>query len=87
MSLNIKNPRVHALAREAAALEGTTQTGAIERALTRLIAEHAAKEALLTKRERVAHLEVWLAANITDADRVAIDKTVAEMYDEDGLPQ
>ena len=39
MSLNIKNERVHALARRAAALTGRTQTGAIEEALERLLTE------------------------------------------------
>ncbi len=39
MGLNIKNERVHALAREAAAVTGLTQTGAIEEALVRLLAE------------------------------------------------
>ncbi|WP_154792415.1 type II toxin-antitoxin system VapB family antitoxin [Occultella kanbiaonis] len=38
MSLNIKNERVHALAREAAERTGRTQTGAIEFALERLLA-------------------------------------------------
>lgn len=38
MALNIKNERVHALAREAAAASGKSQTGAIEEALERLLA-------------------------------------------------
>ena len=33
MSLNIKNERVHALAREAARITGKSQTGVIEEAL------------------------------------------------------
>lgn len=37
MGLSIKNERVDALAREAAALTGLTQTGAIEEALIRLL--------------------------------------------------
>ncbi len=40
MSINIKNDRVHRLARDAAAALGTTQVAAIEVALTRLLAEH-----------------------------------------------
>lgn len=39
MSLNIKNQRVHALAREAARVTGQTQTGVIEEALELLLAE------------------------------------------------
>ncbi|MCE1178195.1 MAG: type II toxin-antitoxin system VapB family antitoxin [Micrococcales bacterium] len=40
MGLNIKNERVHELARRAAAVTGKSQTGAIEEALERLLAEH-----------------------------------------------
>lgn len=39
MSLNIKNERVHALAREAARVTGKTQTSVIEEALERLLAD------------------------------------------------
>lgn len=39
MSLNIKNPRVHALAREAARRTGQNQTSVIETALQRLLDE------------------------------------------------
>ncbi|WP_420114184.1 type II toxin-antitoxin system VapB family antitoxin, partial [Pseudactinotalea sp.] len=42
MGLNIKNERVHALAREAAAITGKSQTGAIEEALQRLLASYGA---------------------------------------------
>lgn len=42
MGLNIKNERVHALAREAAAITGKSQTGAIEEALQRLLAAYGA---------------------------------------------
>ena len=39
MSLNIKNERVHELAREAARRTGQSQTGVIEQALERLLAD------------------------------------------------
>ena len=42
MGLNIKNERVHELARQAASVTGLTQTGVIEEALTRLLAEYGA---------------------------------------------
>ena len=87
MGLNIKNERVCALAREAAELIGTTQTGAIEKALVSLIAEHRAAQAKVDKSARIDELMKWLAANITDEDRAAIDRTMEEMYDEDGLPR
>lgn len=87
MALNIKNQRVHDLAREAAALTGTSQTSAIEQALERLIAEHRAEQAKNDKMARFRELNTWLAANVTDEHRAAIDRTMAEMYDEDGLPR
>lgn len=87
MSLNIKNERVHALAREAAELAGTTQTGAIEQALEQLIASHRAEQARRDKHRRFAQLRRWLDANITDEDRAVIDRTMAQMYDENGLPR
>ena len=40
MGLNIKNERVHRLAREAARVTGRTQTGAIEEALVKLLREY-----------------------------------------------
>ena len=40
MGLNIKNERVHRLAREAARVTGRTQTGVIEEALVRLLREY-----------------------------------------------
>jgi antitoxin VapB len=39
MGINIKSDRVHQLARDAAAVLGTTQVGAIELALERLLAD------------------------------------------------
>lgn len=42
MALNIKNDRVHALARKAAAVTGKSQTGAIEEALEQLLAVYGA---------------------------------------------
>lgn len=87
MSLNIKNERVHALAREAAEVTGRSQTGAIELALERLLEEHRAEQRKLDKQKRIDDLLAWIRANITDEDRAAIDRAVEEMYDEDGLPR
>ena len=77
MSLNIKNERVHAMAREAAERLGTTQTGAIEEALRRLLAEDTAA--------RRARIDVILA----DVDRRLQGATLStdELYDEMGLPR
>ncbi|HCE60895.1 MAG TPA: hypothetical protein DER11_05830 [Janibacter terrae] len=40
MGLNIKNERVHELARQAAAATGLSQTGAVEEALRRLLEDY-----------------------------------------------
>lgn len=85
MSLNIKNERVHDLARRAAQVTGKTQTGAIEEALERLLAERGDPEA-----ERQARLDVlWqeISADATDADRAATQRVMDDLYDEAGLPR
>ena len=52
MSLNIKNERVHALAREAARVTGKTQTGVIEEALERLLKEYGDEGPVAADRRR-----------------------------------
>lgn len=78
MSLNIKNERVHALAREAARLTGKNQTSVIEEALVRLLAE-------LDRAARNARAEEILKAM---QDAVAGGPPVDSdfLYDENGLP-
>ena len=89
MSLNIKNERVHSLAREAARVTGKTQTGAIEVALERLLAEYG-QDPVATERQRridaVHDIQVRFAAlpDATDDDRILSDD---DLYDrETGLP-
>jgi antitoxin VapB len=77
VSLNIKNERVHAMAREAAERLGTTQTGAIEEALRRLLAEDTA-----ARRARIDVILADMRARIGD-DPLDTD----ELYDERGLPR
>lgn len=78
MGLNIKNERVHELAREAARRTGRNQTSAIELALERLLAElrresrDAARVDLIRCMQRAA----------TDAD---LDADF--LYDAEGLPR
>ena len=56
MSLNIKNERVHELAREAAQVLGTTQTSAIEEGLRLLLREHGADPDESVRTERLQRL-------------------------------
>ncbi|MFL0577749.1 type II toxin-antitoxin system VapB family antitoxin [Dietzia sp. 179-F 9C3 NHS] len=84
MSLNIKNERVHELARRAAKCTGRTQTGAIELALERLLAEY---EDATERRLRVINEAVAKAdALITDEERADPDFLSTDvLYDENGL--
>jgi antitoxin VapB len=77
VSLNIKNERVHAMAREAAERLGTTQTGAIEEALRRLLAQGTE-----TRRARIDVILADMRARIGEAP---LDTD--ELYDEGGLPR
>lgn len=83
MSLNIKNERVHALAREAARRTGQSQTSVIEEALTRLleqVSERRADTGIDRAQAIAADFEHRLSA--TDRRRLTTD----DIYDEHGLP-
>lgn len=87
MSLNIKNPRVHRLAREAAQVTGKTQTGAIEEALERLLTSYGADPQRIEReqeRERITQIVDWFwNAPSTDTSIQRIE----DLYDEEtGLP-
>lgn len=86
MSLNIKNERVHELARRAAALTGKSQTGAIQEALERLLAEGGADPEEARQR-RIDLLWSEIEADTGEADRAATRRTMDELYDDDGLPR
>ena len=89
MGLNIKNDRVHALAREAARVTGKTQTGAIEEALERLLAAYGDDPALAERRRRIDAIHgiqvAWNGQPVSgDPDRV---REVEDLYDPvTGLP-
>lgn len=86
MSLNIKNERVHELARRAAHLSGKTQTAAIEVALERFIAE-CEVDPEVTRQHRLDLLWREIQTGTTDAEREVTRKIMDELYDEVGLPQ
>jgi antitoxin VapB len=87
MSLNIKNERVHALAREAARRTGKSQTSVIEEALERLLADLSQEDDEVARRARLDALMREIEAETTDADREATRRFMQEMYDEHGLPR
>ncbi len=84
MSLNIKNPRVHELAREAAQRFGMSQTSVIEEALVRMLAAHhqASAEAVEAS---VHELLAKIDRQLSDEDRRAL-RGHDQLYDERGLP-
>ena len=87
MGLNIKNERVHALAREAAREAGTTQTGAIEQALERYLEELRAEDSRERMRAGVEEILSEIHASLSDEDRELLRREAVEMYDEYGLPR
>ena len=89
MGLNIKNERVHELAREAARVTGGSQTSAIEQALVALLREHGRDPA---ETQRAARVERMLAmgARFRSEERTPTRGIVAveDLYDEaTGLPR
>lgn len=84
MSLNIKNERVHELAREAAILSGGTQTSALQDALedyvTRLRQEH--QQTGAADDDRIDDLLRSIRGRI----RADGPLSTEELYDEEGLP-
>lgn len=88
MSLNIKNEKVHALAREAARLTGKTQTGVIEQALEEFVARLSADDEREVRRRRLRLLfEDWRRHPITQEEREAMQEVEDDLYDpETGLP-
>jgi antitoxin VapB len=84
VSLNIKNERVHQLAREAARRTGKTQTSVLEEALVRLLAELDREPNVEDRRAKVRRLLIDVDARLTDDDRARM--STARLYDEQGLP-
>jgi antitoxin VapB len=85
MSLNIKNERVHKLAREAASRTGLSQTSVIEEALTQYL--RGLDSARDEDRARVDEILAMFDARLTDVDRAEMRAFMEDMYDEDGLPR
>lgn len=89
MGLNIKNERVHALAKRAAQVTGKTQTGAIEEALERLLEAHEVDPEMAGLQSRVDL--VWEVARAYrempgDADREI--RAVEDLFDDaSGMPK
>lgn len=89
MSLNIKNERVHALAREAARRAGKSQTSVIEDALTRLLDDLAQTDMAQTsgpgdRLSAVLDIAQDFERRLSPEDRRSM--STEPLYDERGLP-
>lgn len=89
MSLNIKNERVHDLAREAARVTGKSQTAAIQEALEELLRQRGADpegRRIEQKVERVRRLVAEYAADLGQEGPPI--RRIEDLYDEvTGLPR
>lgn len=88
MSLNIKNERVHYLAREAARVTGKSQTGAIQEALERLLAAYDADPADARASAKVDLVTKIVTEYVGDpGDESRRVHRVEDLYDEaTGMP-
>lgn len=85
MGLNIKNPRVHELARTAAERFGMSQTSVIEEALIRML--QAAPARLDQSRLDLIHgVLARVDVELSDDDRAALREGARRLYDDEGLP-
>ena len=89
MILNIKNARVHDLARQAAAITGKSQTGAIEEALERLLATYGADPRGQRTAAKIDQVRAQVALYVADPGHDAPEITAPDdLYDEStGLPR
>jgi len=84
MSLNIKNERVHSMAREAARRTGRTQTSVIEAALELYLAQVPTDDGSGADQRLDALLED-VRTRLRAADARVLDTD--DLYDESGLPR
>jgi antitoxin VapB len=85
MGLNIKNPRVHDLARTAAERFGMSQTSVVEEALRRML-ETAPPRSDQGKLDLLQGVLARLDSELTDRDRSAMREDIQRLYDDEGLP-
>ncbi|WP_186526199.1 type II toxin-antitoxin system VapB family antitoxin [Leekyejoonella antrihumi] len=87
MGLNIKNERVHALAKEVSRRTGKTQTSAIEEALERMLEQLASAEGDAARHDRLRRLVIDAQAAADSESEPAARQLQNDLYDEHGLPK
>lgn len=85
MGLNIKNEHTHELVRKLAALTGQSQTGAVEDAVRRRLAELETRQS--TKRHDVQQALAVVRETMTGLDRARVRQAYQEMHDDRVLPR
>ncbi|WP_282847073.1 type II toxin-antitoxin system VapB family antitoxin [Microbacterium oxydans] len=87
MSLNIKNETTHELVRRLAALTGQSQTGAVEDAVRRRLAELEEGREAEIERRRAAIAAVIARARLVPRTGRSTEDIMDELYDETGMPR
>ncbi|QNA91593.1 MULTISPECIES: type II toxin-antitoxin system VapB family antitoxin [unclassified Microbacterium] len=87
MSLNIKNETTHELVRRLAALTGQSQTGAVEDAVRRRLAELEQSREEEIERKRAAIDAVVARARLIPRTGRTTEEIMDELYDEAGMPR
>lgn len=86
MGLNIKSERVHALAKELAALRGKSMTAVIEDALEHAIRRTKAEDDAAELERIKAHDKLMALLRTSPDLPVGCTSDHSDLYDEDGLP-
>lgn len=86
MGLNIKNERVHQLAKRAARATGTTQTGAIEQALVEYLERIESESRATEQDDELDRLLADMHRRVRAAGRAKGYAAMAALYDDKGLP-
>lgn len=88
MSMNIKSPEAHELARQLAALEDTTVTNAVTISLREALARRRADQVTQSRLEKMRQLaDTFARLERQDEQRKSLWELNAELYDEQGLPR
>jgi antitoxin VapB len=89
MAMNIKDPRVHAMARELAARAGISVTEAVRRALAAELERAPAASPVAARAARLEAVHRISAAyrSLTLRDPRSSAELCADLYDEQGLPR
>lgn len=86
--MNIKNPETHELAKELAALEGTTVTAAVTLSLREALARRRGEELAAARLERMRDISRRFAERERqNPGAKSLWEISEELYDESGLPR